>query len=105
MREGLWYCLPMEGGLWHCLPMGEGLWYCLLMRGGLWYCLLMRVVFNPYQDLEKMYLNYILACNQTVLIFVILVDNEEFYKHCIQKQNNNNILVATKTESFFPKDE
>lgn len=126
MREGIWYCLPMREGLWYCIPMGggrslilpshgrkslilpsygEGLWYCLLMRGGLWYCLLMRVVFNPYQDLEKMYLNYIPACNQTVLIFFILVDNEVFYKHCIQKQNNNNILVATKTESFFPKDE
>lgn len=105
MREGLWYCLPMREGLWYSIPMGGGVWYCLLMRGGLWYCLLMRVVFNPHQDLEKMYLNYISACKQTVLIFVILVDNEVFYKHCIQKQNNNNILVATKTESFFPKDE
>lgn len=98
--------LPSHGRKSLILPSyGEGLWYCLLMRGGLWYCLLMRVVFNPYQDLEKMYLNYIPACNQTVLIFFILVDNEVFYKHCIQKQNNNNILIATKTESFFPKDE
>lgn len=48
-------------------------------------------------------MNYIPACNQTVLIFIILVDNEVFYKHCIQKQNDNNI--ATKTESFFPNDE
>lgn len=46
---------------------------------------------------------YIPACNQTVLIFFILVDNEVFYKHCIQKQNNNNI--STKTETFFQKDE
>lgn len=48
-------------------------------------------------------MNYIPACNQTVLIFFILVDayDEVFYKHCIQKQNN----IVTKTESFFPKDE